>query len=109
MLYISQANKYRKRKTVDLLILILLLCLISVSLLSSVFISVYADHDCIGHGCHICVMIDNAKSIIEQLIRLTTFIIVACLFVLAIPVLTGSFVISVIFETPIKAKVKLNS
>ena len=47
--------------------LILSICLISVSFFAAAFIIIYADHDCVGEHCQVCIQADNGQNTLKQL------------------------------------------
>ena len=54
-----------------------LLCFAIASLLATIFIITQADHDCIGEGCSVCVLIHNAQKLLERMSKAALAILIA--------------------------------
>jgi len=61
--YISHTWQKHGKLLCKLLALIVLLCFVSVSLLTVVFIVLHTDHDCIGELCSVCPLIHQTRKL----------------------------------------------
>lgn len=90
------------------LAMLLCVCLLLVSVLSSVFIAEHLEHDCHGGHCEICVTIAHFQEALKQL----GTAVVAVAMVLAAVYCLGSLVLFpavLVGETPISLKARMNN
>ena len=66
MIRLKDNNERHGRRKVMSPALVLLILFVSIIILSTVFLVMHANHDCIGVQCHICVIIKNVKSMLEH-------------------------------------------
>ena len=90
----------------------LLLCFISISFLSVLFLIIHADHDCAGiieAECHVCVKIYNIKNLLKYFGKTVTSVFFVSLALLIFVFPAGIDEIKIFPATPFKFKVRLNT
>ena len=101
---LKKCFKYKHSLTVCILINI-----ICIFLLMSLTFVVYANHDCQKENCPIC---EELQGIQTSLKKLGSHAVFAILFFSLLPFLLEEYVINkfkyIVFETPIRLKVRLN-
>ncbi|MDD4565587.1 MAG: hypothetical protein PHE79_08985 [Eubacteriales bacterium] len=98
----------RQGKT-RLFTMLLCVCFITGFFLTTAFIIEHSDHDCIGHGCPVCVQIHLAENLLKQLSIVISCVAFAsaCLFALFntfLPVIQNIFLV-----TPVTQKIRMNN
>ena len=87
MIRLKDNNERHGRRKVTPPALVLLFLFISIIVLSTVFLVMYTNHDCVGAQCPICMIIKNVKSMLEHIGR-----------TLAAAVLSGTLLIAVMIS-----------
>ncbi len=100
---------FEKKQLNKLFAGILIVSMLAVFVFSSLFIAAEADHDCCGEGCHICYAIQQCESILRAFasISLSSVFELVLSSVLIISMVPA--VLSIVRNTPVLSKVRLNN
>lgn len=93
----------------QLLTLILCVCFIIASCLSSIYITAHADHECHGEDCPICAQIKTAQKRLRELTNVTLMGIIALYYGFALIGILGRELFNSERSDPVARKIRMNN